>query len=252
MAIVIAGKVSNYKGHVRADFGAYPEWKGQVEAALAQIQNNRRGAQLYDEVNEAAKTVTIVRSLDGDQSNVTWVDGNVYPLYHAVEVDAINKALKIATRNEPELLKLKGRINQLAEKVAWKSATEVSAIILNEPGNQNLQYELETYDCLTAGIGMDCYIRWHPVNDFIGDSTLEKGAAENKWRTRPPWIGLAHELVHAWRFVAGRCIFTGNNLADEQLATGVPPYMLGKYNENGMRYYAFQIMRPYYGSTHGK
>lgn len=251
MAIAIAGKVSNYKGHMRADFGAYPEWRGQVEAALAQIQNNRRGAQLYDEVNEAVKTVTIVRSLDGDQSNVTWVDGNVYPLYHAVDVKAINAALKTAARSEAELLKLKGRIAQLADTVTWKSA-EVTAISLNEPGNQNLLYELETYDCLTPGVGMDCYIRWHPVNEFIGEATLDKGAAENKWRTRPPWIGLAHELVHAWRFVAGRCIFTGNNLADEQLATGVPPYMLGKYNENGMRYYAFQIMRPYYGSTHGK
>ena len=56
---------------------------------------------------------------------------------------------------------------------------------------------------------------------------------------RPPWIGLAHELVHAWRFVAGHYNFTGNDLADQQLATGVPPYMLGKYNKNGMRYYAF-------------
>ena len=107
------------------------------------------------------------------------MDGDVYPHYHAVDVDAINKALKIAIRSEPELLKLKGRINRLAEKVACEIHARSVGNYL-EWLNQNLQYELETYACLTPGTGMDCYIRWHPVNDFIGDSTLDKGAAENQ------------------------------------------------------------------------
>jgi len=255
MAIVVKDEVSNWKDHTRPSFGAYPDWMAQANAALEQIQKNRRGKQLYDEIHEAAKTVSIVRALDGNQANVTWVQGKIHPTYEPLTgVQAVNHALKIAIENKADTSKLKSLIHKLAQSVTWKSdpGLEVSAISLNEVSNQHLLAELEQYECLTPGEGMDCFIRWHPINDYIGDVSLNRQAPENKWRTRPPWIGLAHELVHAWRFVTGRCIFTSSELSDEQLATGVPPYMCGKYTENGIRYYAFQVMRPFYGTTHGK
>ena len=134
----------------------------------------------------------------------------------------------------------------------------VGAVELNTAGERRLKCELEQYNCLVPGEGVDCYVRWHPDNDFVGDAkTLDRKLPENRWRVRPPWIGLAHELIHAWRYVTGRCIFTERstaeeNLLDEQLTTGVPPFMQGKYTENSIRYYAFQVMRPFYGSDHGR
>ena len=60
-----------------------------------------------------------------------------------------------------------------------------------------------------------------------------------KGTTRPPAIGLVHELVHAWRNVAGQRLFDDAQACglndDEVMTTGFPPYVHEKYTENKFR-----------------
>lgn len=60
--------------------------------------------------------------------------------------------------------------------------------------------------------------------------------------TRPPGIGLVHELIHAWRNLMGTRYFKDKEkLADaptpddEVMTTGFPPYQWEKYSENMFR-----------------
>jgi hypothetical protein len=60
--------------------------------------------------------------------------------------------------------------------------------------------------------------------------------------TRPPAVGLAHEMIHAWRNVNGLRYFKDKEkLADaptpddEVMTTGFPPYQWEKYSENLFR-----------------
>ncbi len=55
---------------------------------------------------------------------------------------------------------------------------------------------------------------------------------------RYPTISMAHELVHAWRFMKGnKLVWYGemNQDIEEVIATGLPPYNFEKYSENIFR-----------------
>jgi hypothetical protein len=60
-----------------------------------------------------------------------------------------------------------------------------------------------------------------------------------KLQKRPPAIGLAHELCHAWRNAAGQRLFDDASSCglddDEVMTTGIPPYQYEKYSENLFR-----------------
>lgn len=94
-----------------------------------------------------------------------------------------------------------------------------------------------------AGAGTDSKIGYNP-------SILSAGS-ENDWQTRPPAIGLAHELIHAEQAAYGRMIdgrapngpeskHSGSTAAKEvdirELgAVGVPPYDTYPFSENKIR-----------------
>ena len=65
------------------------------------------------------------------------------------------------------------------------------------------------------------------------------GCMGDKMKPRPPAIGLAHELCHAWRNAVGRRLFddaTSCGLDDDEvMTTGFPPYQYEKYSENLFR-----------------
>ena len=163
------------------------------------------------------------------------------------------------------------RVNELkalAEKyatVVWQSsdALKVTKVTFKDDATATgarrekyLKCELERYDCLEPGPGVHCFIRWSPTSSFLGDaSKFKDNLPKDKWRTRPPWIGLGHEYIHAWRFNCGRLIFdqaTEGHL-DEDLVVGVfyAPLCYGKYTENGIRYHAGTVARPFYGTDTG-
>ena len=62
---------------------------------------------------------------------------------------------------------------------------------------------------------------------------------ERGMQWRPPGIGLAHELCHAWRNATGNRLFDDAVASsvddDEVMTTGIPPYNAEKYTENRFR-----------------
>jgi hypothetical protein len=55
---------------------------------------------------------------------------------------------------------------------------------------------------------------------------------------RYPTISMAHEMVHAWRFMTGKMLVWGGEMnqdLEEVIATGLPPYNYEKYSENIFR-----------------
>lgn len=84
MAIEVKDMASNWSGHTRPMFGGSEGWAESVENALAEVRQNRHGSALYDEVAQAARKVTIVRSLDGRPTNDTWVAGGSAGAYQSL------------------------------------------------------------------------------------------------------------------------------------------------------------------------
>jgi hypothetical protein len=85
---------------------------------------------------------------------------------------------------------------------------------------------------LREGDGSNCGIYFDPDNQ--ASCAGDRGMA---WR--PPGIGLAHELCHAWRNVTGRRLFDDAQACglddDEVMTTGIPPYNSEPFSENMFR-----------------
>jgi hypothetical protein len=84
----------------------------------------------------------------------------------------------------------------------------------------------------TAGPGANVTISYNPSILFIGSGT-------QPWHHRPPAIGLAHEMVHAWTGVNGmraRLVdpATGTNRRELQ-ATGLGEFAQARLTENRFR-----------------
>ena len=92
------------------------------------------------------------------------------------------------------------------------------------------------------GTGSDSTVLFNPDRKSIGSE---------KWETRPPAIGLGHELVHATHAARGEVDLkkvdndskpdpsdpkkNAQELAEEVRTAGVPPYDQEPYSENKMR-----------------
>jgi len=85
---------------------------------------------------------------------------------------------------------------------------------------------------LRPGDGSNCGIYFDPDNQ--ASCAGDRGMA---WR--PPGIGLAHELCHAWRNVTGNRLFDDAQACglsdDEVMTTGIPPYNAEQFSENRFR-----------------
>ncbi len=82
------------------------------------------------------------------------------------------------------------------------------------------------------GAGTPCDVKFNPDGEYACELDIEG-------TTRPPAIGLAHELVHAWRNVEGLRLFEDATRAgvddDEVMTTGFPPYENESISENMFR-----------------
>src|SRR5262249_11047147 len=104
---------------------------------------------------------------------------------------------------------------------------------------------------LTPGPGTSAIVVWDPaVTDVSGAVDPSKRAP---WMTRPAWIALAHELIHAWRLVTGRCVFApmirGEDYYEEAMTGGLPPYDGCKFTENRFRQAKGLPLRAFYGPS---
>ncbi|HUI53697.1 MAG TPA: M91 family zinc metallopeptidase [Bryobacteraceae bacterium] len=83
---------------------------------------------------------------------------------------------------------------------------------------------------LPPGRGSACTIGFDPDQTYPCD-------ADPARKNRPPIIGLAHEMVHAWRYMTGKRMnvrTTGFDI-EEVIATGFAPYNFEPYSENLFR-----------------
>lgn len=93
----------------------------------------------------------------------------------------------------------------------------------------------------TPGAGTNSTVHYNPDRIQIGDGSED-------WMTRPPAVGLGHELVHAQQASYGQQISgqtDGTNNRELQ-AVGLPPYDGGNMHENGIREDLGEPPRPRY------
>jgi len=107
-------------------------------------------------------------------------------------------------------------------------------VLFNAPrGTHSVGHELIRFlrPWMRPGTGGGSRINFNP------DGKL--GCMGDKMMKRPPAIGLAHELCHAWRNAIGQRLFddaTSCGLDDDEvMTTGIPPYQYEKYSENLFR-----------------
>ncbi|WP_087648250.1 M91 family zinc metallopeptidase [Caballeronia choica] len=105
-------------------------------------------------------------------------------------------------------------------------------------------------DHLTPGPGTGAQVLWDPKSVGVCmDLAANRRAA---WMDRPPWIALAHELIHGWRLVTGRCVFQPGGIEDyweEAMTVGLPPYDRCRFTENRFRHVKALPLRTYYGES---
>ncbi|HET9376151.1 MAG TPA: M91 family zinc metallopeptidase [Chthoniobacterales bacterium] len=115
-----------------------------------------------------------------------------------------------------------------------------------------LQWGLIGYhimDHLTPGQGTGAWVVWNRLLKSVPSKLpTEQRAA---WMERPTWIALAHELIHGWRLVTGRCVFKPGlyieEYCEEAMTVGLPPYDGCKFTENKFRISSGQPLRGFYG-----
>ena len=127
-----------------------------------------------------------------------------------------------------------------------QNASHTVKIVEGAGGNgenaENFDDGLETTDAPPkAGPGSNATINFNPLKLSIGDGTLN-------WHTRPPAIGLAHEMVHAWADVYGRTGRgeTGGVKRYEHQAVGIEDYKEARISENKFRAAFGLPIRPVY------
>jgi hypothetical protein len=104
-------------------------------------------------------------------------------------------------------------------------------------------------DHLTPGPGTKAWVYWDPLLVRVcTDLPAERRAA---WMDLPKnWIALAHELIHGWRIVTGRCVFRPGPIEryyEEAMTVGLPPYDRCPFTENRLRLSKGLPLRTFYG-----
>jgi hypothetical protein len=114
----------------------------------------------------------------------------------------------------------------------WDQGWEVVSVTINSTHESFLMYALEAF--LVRGSGAAATIRWNAASTQFVEGMTEKVKASKTSKgehvmgsdfiNRPPHMSLAHELVHGWRAVTGRCIFNSQGLLhDEHMTVGLLP-----------------------------
>ena len=114
-------------------------------------------------------------------------------------------------------------------------------------------------DALKPGPGVSkATVVW---NIKVDDLRSLEGYKDASWAWRPIWVSLAHELIHAWRYITGRAVFhpaldsgtSDKNYYEEAMTVGLPPYDGCRFTENKFRLLMAEPMRDWYGpDTHVK
>ena len=247
-----------------------PDFKQMVEDALNDIRATPTGNNLLTEINSAKFNVEIMRSWPNKRNACALVDASSPEKNKACYLEVLDANLireKIAAlqtsraiNDEHSAVKKYKKFFGSAEDLGYLRAGNPIAH-KKRPQNHStegkgseivryLQHGLAGYhimEHLTPGTGTNAMIGWDPEWNDISTGTEGDKA---QWMERPSWIGLAHELIHAWRIITGRCVFHPNipeEYYEEAMTVGLPPYNGCPYTENKIRAESRNLFRTYYG-----
>jgi hypothetical protein len=138
---------------------------------------------------------------------------------------------------------LQDRINTFDEKNKIEEGINLVRYLQNGLAGYHVM------DHLTPGPGTGAWVVWDPSLEDVGAQLPLNKRAD--WMVRPPWIALAHELIHAWRLVRGCCVFRPSPLTEyyyeEAMTVGLPPYDRCRFTENRFRSAKGLPLRTFYG-----
>lgn len=252
------------------------DFQRSVDEALTQIRSTNIGSSLLDEIERAGHEVTIAQAAPVKGNKCVQKDSSELACKAAcyqevLDFQSLADEVSKQGKSHPAMKKLykfcvpeakggeQGAYSHttlkgprpLAHKKPGEQRTTEEASPLKA---QSLQRGLIAYhimDYLTPGSGTGAEVLWDPTSvSLCRDLSADKRAA---WMDRPAWIALAHELIHAWRLVTGRCIFQpGGTVGDyweEAMTVGLPPYDGCRFTENRFRHAKALALRTFYGET---
>jgi|GEM_PF-7098061 len=232
----------------------YKPFVEKVRAAIEQIEGTDIGARMMREIRDARRSVRVLRYTD-NSCKLTQVEQCDAACYREVlSDDAIHAALLAVACDKrlcdtPEVghafRKLKSAANVERLRTS-QDAVNLPKFKLNELQRGKIGYWLMEH--LVPGDGAGATVRWGPDITHVMPAGADNPPT---WSERPPWIALAHELIHAWRMVTGRLVFHPRTemYHEEAMTVGLPPYDRCPFTENRFRERAHQARRSYYGIT---
>ncbi|MEO8859736.1 MAG: M91 family zinc metallopeptidase [Burkholderiaceae bacterium] len=114
--------------------------------------------------------------------------------------------------------------------------------VIDDPTYYKLSYVL--YEWLTPGPGIHTQIRF----DASVNPQHEGAKPQLNWEVAPLHIALGHELIHAWRMMAGRRLVPITGWEEEAMTVGLPPFASMRLTENLLRVQSGAAVRFKYGS----
>lgn len=131
-------------------------------------------------------------------------------------------------------------------KIEWREKNQTDSLLIYRRKTTATERGKAAYHLmhlLTAGPGSNALVKWDGERE-------EAGQPDATWNERPAWVALAHELIHAWRIVTGRCVFHPEDVMgsdyEEYMTVGIPPYDSLPYTENKFRAVAGVAQRNWY------
>ncbi|WP_353558448.1 M91 family zinc metallopeptidase [Paraburkholderia terrae] len=252
-----------------------------VDESLAQIRSTEIGSSLLDDIARAGHELVILRVTPsvGNKCRQTElsVSAGAAACYKELlsvqslwdKIQELTSTGRITEQNPAvkKFMKFYFPLARGGNKEAYQCNVRQRVVPLAHKKGEQRQLEAEVggtkvsslqrgliayhiMDHLTPGPGTGAQVLWNPSSDRIcGDLPAERRAA---WMDRPPWVALAHEMIHGWRLVTGRCVFQPGGIEDyweEAMTVGLPPYDRCRFTENRFRHVKALPLRTYYGES---
>ncbi|WP_109483672.1 M91 family zinc metallopeptidase [Paraburkholderia sp. C35] len=252
-----------------------------VDQSLAQIRATDVGSSLLDDIARAGRELVIVKAalVEGNkcrqpdsstggckaacyqevlETKALW--NKIQELLDTRRITDQNPAVKKFLKffvpqasggdREAYVQKVRSKPVPFAHKETGQKGLELQAGSTQVCSLQRGLIGYHVMDYLTPGAGTPAMVLWDPDSvQMCEDLPVQQRAV---WMTRPPWIALAHEMIHGWRLVTGRCVFQPKGIEDyweEAMTVGLPPYDRCRFTENRLRHVKAFPLRTYYGES---
>ena len=227
---------------------ALDDFLDDTEMDLEDIQKMSTGRELLRQISESGHTVRIVRvwtqAIDGNSCGSDKGKQHLarfVPLstsYGLEKGEAITELTRVVRRAGEEVSVGKPRFLKPQAIATLVGVTLRELEFMMEdltpiPKDVDDKLRVYLYQCLTPGPGIDAFVYFNHDRDELSDEHIKYLPGEN-WVQRPTAIGLAHELIHAWRKMTGRVLFE-YGYEEEAMTVGLPPFSNMEFTENKLR-----------------